>query len=98
MNGLRRGMAEIVWSNAALYELIEIRAYITIFDPAAADRMVAKLTNLGNALADFPHRGRPSGDGLRELTTVPPYILRYEVLGDRVTILRVRHGARNPLN
>jgi toxin ParE1/3/4 len=29
------------------------------------------------------------------MTTVWPYILRYRVEGDRVIILRVRHGARD---
>jgi plasmid stabilization system protein ParE len=30
------------------------------------------------------------------MTTVPPYILRYEVDGEVVRILSVRHGARRP--
>ena len=34
---------------------------------------------------------------MRELATIPPYLIRYRVLDDRVLILRVRHGARRPL-
>ncbi len=34
---------------------------------------------------------------MRELI-VRPYIVRYKVDGDRVQIVRVRHGARRPTN
>ena len=89
-------MADVVWSDTALYELTEIRSYIAIFDAAAADRMVSRLLKAASNLADFPERGRPAGGGLREMTTVPPYILRYMVDGETVSIVRVRHGARRP--
>jgi len=92
MNGSRRGMADVQWSDAALTELIEIRAYIALFNPAAAERMLTRLIALGESLAMFPNRGRPAAYGTREMTTA--YILNYEVVGDRVMILRVRHGAR----
>jgi toxin ParE1/3/4 len=56
--------------------------------------MAERLTALANSLADFPERGRDAGKGRRELTVLPPYILRYRVEAERVIILRVRHGAR----
>lgn len=87
-------MADVVWSATALVELSEIRAYIAVFNPAAADRMVRRLLQAGNSLSDFPNRGRPAGNGLREVATVPPYVLRYRVTNDMVSIVRVRHGAR----
>lgn len=89
-------MAKVVWSAMALIELSEIRAYIALFDAVAADRMVTRLLQVGNSLADFPHRGRPAGEGWREMATVPPYVLRYRVIGDEVAIVRIRHGARRP--
>ncbi|MEI5686371.1 MULTISPECIES: type II toxin-antitoxin system RelE/ParE family toxin [Sphingomonas] len=55
--------------------------------------MAARLLDLGNSLAIFPRRGRPK-DGIREMTSVPPYILRYSVADETVFILSVRHGAR----
>jgi plasmid stabilization system protein ParE len=73
-----------------------IRAYISVFDLAAADRMIERLPHVGNSLSDFPHRGRPAGNGLREIATVRPYILRYRVDADTVSIVRIRHGARQP--
>ena len=89
-------MAEVVWDPAALADLNDTIAYIEQFDPQAADRIGTRLFNLGESLADFPHRGRPAGGGQREMTNVPPYILRYDVQGDLVTILAIRHGARQP--
>jgi plasmid stabilization system protein ParE len=47
---------------------------------------------VGDSLQAFPERGRPVAGGLRELPTVPPYIIRYRVAGDAVLILRIRHG------
>jgi toxin ParE1/3/4 len=53
-------------------------------------------STLATAWSIFLIGGRPVGDNLRELTVVYPYIIRYEVLGNDVTILRVRHGMRRP--
>ena len=89
-------MAQVGWSSAALRQLIDIRAYIAQFDPVAADRMASRLHDLGESLADFPRRGRPARHGLRELATVPPFVLSYDVEDERVTILDIRHGARQP--
>lgn len=91
-------MAQIVWLNEAIDQLDVIAAYIRLFDPAAARRVVTRLIALGESLSEFPNRGRPVGNGIREMTTVPPYILRYEVVGDLVFIRGIRHGARQPLD
>ena len=55
--------------------------------------MARQLMEAGDSLAEMAERGRPA-DGHRELVIVWPYILRYRIAGDRVIILRVRHGAR----
>ncbi len=89
-------MAKVVWDRAALTDLKDTIAYLEQFDPEAADRIGARLFNLGESLADFPRRGRPVGGSQREMTNVPPYILRYDVQGDLVTVLGIRHGARRP--
>jgi len=34
--------------------------------------------------------------GMRELTVIYPYILRYRLTGGVVSIVRIRHGARQP--
>lgn len=87
-------MREIVWTEDAVAHLEAIFAYVEAFDPAAARRLADKLIAVADSLAEFSQRGRPAGENLREMTTVWPYILRYRVEGDRVIILRIRHGAR----
>jgi len=51
----------------------------------------------GDSLALFPRRGRPGrAPGTRELVTVVPYVIVYEVdETDTVMILRVWHGAQD---
>ncbi len=93
-------MTSVVWTVSALADLEDIRRYIGTFNPHAAQRIAARLIAAGNSLVDFPDRGRPVPDtDLREATVVYPYIIRYirhRVDGDRVVILRVRHGMRRP--
>jgi plasmid stabilization system protein ParE len=87
-------MASVIWRQEALDELDAIIVYIKGFDPSAAVRTGGRLIALGQSLVDFPRRGRPMGNGLRKLTSVPPYIIRYHVVDEAVHILSVRHGAR----
>ena len=90
-------MRSVVWTLSALADLADIRRYIGTFNPHAAQRIAARLIAVGNGLVNFPDRGRPVPDtDLREATVVYPYIIRYRVDGDRVLILRVRHGMRRP--
>ena len=71
--------------------------YLMELNPGAAQQMADALFDAGDSLEQFPHRGRPvRKTELRELLSVDPYIIRYEVVGDDVVILRVRHGARRP--
>ncbi len=88
-------MTAVVWSKTAIAQLQAIRAYIARFN--AAEALAAKLSTAANSLANFPHRGRPvPGTDLRELVSVLPYIIRPEIEGDDVFVLRVRHGSRRP--
>jgi len=90
-------LRSVVWTLSALADLADIRRYIAAFNPDAAQRTAARLIAVGNGLVNFPERGRPVSDtDLREATVVYPYIIRYRVDGDRVLILRVRHGMRRP--
>lgn len=95
-NGSPPRMARVVWSRDALADLDAITAYIHQFDPSAVLRTRTRLSDLGDSLIFFPHRGRSADHGRRQLTTAPPHIITYSVEGDEVTILSVRHGARNP--
>ena len=87
----------VVWTRTALRGVWRAYDYIADFNPHAAAHMAEALLAAGDSLVNFPHRGRPvRGTSMRELVTVSPYIIRYRVTDERVTILRVRHTARKP--
>jgi toxin ParE1/3/4 len=88
---------EVIFSPAAIDDLVQIRAYIGKFNPSAAGRMAARLLEAGNSLQDFPERGRSISRGRRELPVIPPYVIRYRIKGAVVEILRLRHGRQRPL-
>ena len=87
-------MAEVVWSRRALSDLVAIRAYIGQFSPLASQRMARRLRSAGDSLANHPDRGRLVSATIRELVIISPYIIRYQIVGDVVTIIRIRHAAR----
>lgn len=87
-------MHKVVWTDEAIDHLEAIVTYVSVYDPAAAERLGRKLIELADSLMEFPERGRDAGDGKREMVTVWPYILRYRIEAERVIILRIRHGAR----
>jgi addiction module RelE/StbE family toxin len=87
----------VIWTRAAQKDVLRQREYIGQFNPLAAQRLAMKLVATGEALSGSANRGRPLKNGMRELTVVWPYIIRYRVEEDAVIILRVRHGARRPL-
>ena len=87
-------MRQILWTDEAVGNLEAIVTYISAFNPAAAARFAERLVAVADSLAEFSERGREVGEGRREMTTVWPYILRYRVEGEKVLILRIRHGAQ----
>jgi addiction module RelE/StbE family toxin len=90
---------QVIWSPSALREVMRIYDYLTDFNPRAADEVFSNLMQIGDGLANFPHRGRPvPNSDMREVMTSYPYIIRYRVTRDAVRILRVRHTARRPTN
>ena len=89
-------MGKVRWPSDVVGQIHSITAYIAQHDPRAAADISYRLFVLGAGLDHFAHRGRPTEEGLRQLTGVPPYVLTYEVIGEDVTILDVRHGRRLP--
>ncbi|PIB90767.1 type II toxin-antitoxin system RelE/ParE family toxin [Caulobacter sp. FWC2] len=91
-------MAQVIWTDRALADIEAIVAYISSQSrPIAAQRLGSRLFASGESLADHPERGRLSTRGRREIAAIPPYVLRYRVVGDMVVIGSVRHGARRPI-
>ena len=87
---------EIVWSPLALGRLREIRAYVAIDKPDAAERLATRIVAMVEALKNHPYLGRAGAEpGIRELVIGgTPYIILYRVRGKRVTISTIWHGAQ----
>jgi toxin ParE1/3/4 len=87
---------KIVWSPLARARLKEIRAYVALDKPEAAERLAMRIVAVVEALRNYPHLGRVSAEpGIRELIVGgTPYIVLYRVQGRRVIISTIWHGAQ----
>ena len=87
---------EIVWSALARARLREIRAYVALDKPEAAERLATRIVAILEALRNQPYLGRVGAEpGIRELVIGgTPYIILYRVDGQRVVISTIWHGAQ----
>jgi toxin ParE1/3/4 len=87
---------EIIWSPLARARLAEIRAYVALDNPPAAERLATRIVAMVEALRCHPHLGRAGAEpGIRELVIGgTPYIILYRLRGKRVTINTLWHGAQ----
>jgi toxin ParE1/3/4 len=87
---------KIVWSPLARARLKEIRAYVALDKPEAAERLAMRIVAVVEALRNYPHLGRVGAEpGIRELIVGgTPYIVLYRVQGRRVIISTIWHGAQ----
>jgi toxin ParE1/3/4 len=87
---------EIVWSPLARARLREVRAYVALDNPDAAERLGTRIVTMVDALRLFPHLGRAGAEpGTRELVIGgTPYVAAYRVRGNQVTINTIWHGAQ----
>ena len=84
------------FSPKARRDITEIRRYIARDRPGAAKKMAQKLFDACFGLKQFPNRGRiGKKPGTRELTTVWPYVIVYQVEADAIFIDSVWHGAQH---
>lgn len=89
-------LATIVWSPLARARLREIRAYVALDKPDAAQRLVTRIVAMVEVLRHHPHAGRVGAEpGIRELVVGgTPYIILYRVQQKRVIISTIWHGAQ----
>lgn len=90
-------MRDVRLAAAALRDLDEATAFIAADNPAAAERLAARLQDAAAGLASFPLRGMVlPGSRRRRVLTVPDSAFRlvYSVSRGRILILRIWHGAR----
>ena len=86
---------KIVWSPAGWADIDRLHAFLAEYDIDAADAVFDKLANAPAALLDFPRRGsRLSRFDPREVREfrVAGYLLRYELAGTDVFVLRFFHS------
>lgn len=84
------------WDPKAVERLEAIGSYIAQDSPAAAERIVERIFDAVDRLADQPLQGRPGRiTGTRELV-IPrsPYIVIYRVRDQVVQVLAVQHAAQ----
>lgn len=100
---MRRTVArrEVVWSAAALDDLENSIAYIAERNATAATRVLTSISKAGDELgkAATGRRGRVA-DTYEKSVSGLPYIIAYAFspqpeIGERITILRVIHTARD---
>ena len=86
---------EIVWSPLALARLAEIRAFVALDKPEAAERLAARIVAVVEMLRQYPYLGRSGREpGIRELVIGrTPYIVLYRIRRKRLAILNIWHGA-----
>jgi toxin ParE1/3/4 len=84
------------YSRQARADLRAIRSYITEKSPIAAERVMARLSEVIGKLVVNPSIGRDADrEGLRIFSVrTYPYRIYYEVRRDEVRIVHIRHTAR----
>ena len=83
----------ISWSPLAVGDIRGISDWLEQdATPATALRSVGAIRHRARFLEDFPHGGRPHGDGQRILRVFDtPYLIRYRIKNDTVEVIRVHH-------
>lgn len=90
-------MPRLIWTNRAAAELRQVYLFLTEKDATVAAKAVDIIRNKANILKQYPNAGRPADDlepEHRELLIpfgAAGYVLYYEVMGDAVQILAVKH-------
>ena len=90
-------MVEIFHSSRARQDLKEIWHYIAVENRQAATRLLLRIEERVNALAEFPLMGSPRDDiapGVRALV-VGKYLVIYRIIPEGVEITRILHDARD---
>ena len=88
---------EIVWSPLAVARLREIRAFIALDKPDAAERLATRIVAVVEALRLHPYLGRIGSEpGVRELILGgTPYSILYRLRPNRILISTISHASQS---
>ena len=84
----------LIFSKAAVHDLVRLREFIAKHNPDAAKRVSRRLRGAIKGLVNNPQIGRPVPDlpgEIRELI-FGKYVTRYEVRTSLLYVLRIWHG------
>lgn len=88
---------EIIVSDEADNDLMQIDSYLNQQAPQAAQSTLEAINRCFVNLTSLPFRGSPRPDLGRDVRSVivQPYLIFYAVRRDHVIVLRVLHGSRD---
>ena len=84
----------LIFSRAAVHDLVRLREFIARYNPDAAKRVSQRLRGAIKGLVNNSQIGRPVPDlpgEIRELI-FGQYVARYEVRTNALYVLRIWHG------
>lgn len=89
---------QIVWTNKAKKELMEILEYW--MDRNKSNTFSKKLNKLIEnqllLISQYPEIGRKTDIKDVKVKVIHKYLLYYEIIGENLYVLTIRHGSKNP--
>ena len=90
-------MAEVIWTNGSLSDLVDIAEYIEKDSPKFAQITIKKLYNRVEILNSNPRLGpvvpESDNENIRELIE-GNYRIIYKIIEDQIYVMTVHHSAR----
>ena len=95
----RTGNLSLVWSAAARADLIRLHAFILPHNPRAAKQSAKKILKATRLILDNPAIGTAI-EGRQDYELFTPfgqnvYILRYQIIEQKIVILKIWHSREN---
>ena len=91
----------VVYGARALADVIDIAAYLKARSPAGARAVELRIRRTIALLAEFPSAGQAL-EQRPQVRIMPlgryPYLIFYTLSGEELTVLHIRHAARQPVD
>jgi plasmid stabilization system protein ParE len=88
---------KVIWTDAAANDLEEIHNYIQRDSPDSAQRVAKLIYDRIMRLTSPLYRGRPREEDSAFEFVMPslPYIILYEIVGEGIIVIAIRHTSRD---